>query len=151
MLASRKPTREGQASNSTSVISSHCLGCDHEGAGDPPVIEMSPEEFEAHVDAALDEIPEELARLVQNCVVLVEDEPPLDLPGTLGLYVGIPLTERGENHAGLPDQIFIYRRPILLLCQSRAQVVEEIRITVVHEVAHYFGIDDERLHQLGYG
>ena len=113
-------------------------------------LEMSAEEFELHVAEALDEIPEELSALIDNCVILVEDYPPPDLPDTLGLYSGIPLTERGQFYSGLPDRILIFRYPILAICETREQVVEEIRITVVHEIAHHFGIDDARLHELGY-
>jgi predicted Zn-dependent protease with MMP-like domain len=116
-----------------------------------PWLEMSAEEFEMHVASALDQIPDELAALVNNCVILVEDYPPPDIPDTLGLYSGTPLTERGEFYTGLPDHILIFRYPILAMSQSHEQVVEEIRITVVHEIAHHFGIDDERLHELGYG
>jgi predicted Zn-dependent protease with MMP-like domain len=111
---------------------------------------MSAEEFEEHVAEALDTIPAELATLIDNCVILVEDYPPTDLPDTLGLYSGIPLTERGEFYTGLPDHIQIFRYPILAICDTPEQLIEEIRITVVHEIAHYFGIDDDRLHELGY-
>ena len=113
-------------------------------------MEMSAEEFEMHVAEALDEIPGELAALIDNCVILVEDYPPPDLPDTLGLYSGVPLTERGQFYTGLPDRILIFRHPILAICETDEQVIEEIRITVVHEIAHHFGIDDDRLHELGY-
>lgn len=116
------------------------------GAG----IQMSAEEFEEHVADALDQIPAELAALIDNCVILVDDYPPPDIPGTLGLYTGIPLTERGEFYTGLPDRIQIFRFPILAICHTPEQVIEEIRITVVHEIAHHFGINDRRLHELGY-
>ena len=112
---------------------------------------MAAEEFEALVGQALDAIPAELFALMENCVVLVEDEPPADLPGLLGLYDGVPLTERGEFYAGvLPDRILIFRVPILAICETHEDVVEEVHITVVHEIAHHFGIDDDRLHELGY-
>jgi predicted Zn-dependent protease with MMP-like domain len=113
-------------------------------------MEMSAEEFEMHVAEALDEIPAELAALIDNCVILVEDYPPPDMPDTLGLYSGIPLTERGEFYTGLPDHILIFRYPILAISHTHEEVIEEIRITVVHEIAHHFGIDDDRLHELGY-
>jgi predicted Zn-dependent protease with MMP-like domain len=113
-------------------------------------MQMSAEDFEQHVAEALDTIPAELAALVDNCVILVEDYPPPDLPGTLGLYSGIPLTERGQFYTGLPDRIQIFRYPILAICDTPEQVIEETRITVVHEIAHHFGIDDDRLRQLGY-
>ena len=116
----------------------------------PPGTQMSVAEFEGHVAEALDTIPAELATLIDNCVILVEDYPPPDLPGTLGLYSGIPLTERGQFYSGLPDRIQIFRYPILAICDTPDQVIEEIRITVVHEIAHHFGIDDHRLRELGY-
>jgi predicted Zn-dependent protease with MMP-like domain len=114
---------------------------------------MSREEFEDAVRDALDEIPAELADQMDNVVVLVEDDPPAEDPELLGLYEGVPLTERGEFWAAgaLPDRITIYRRPTLALCDSRDEVVDEVAVTVVHEIAHHFGIDDERLHELGWG
>ncbi|WP_407560304.1 metallopeptidase family protein [Streptomyces sp. 184] len=116
------------------------------------MLDMSNEEFEGLVAQALDRIPAELTRLMDNVAVFVEPEPPPDDPGLLGLYEGTPLTERGEWYAGvLPDRITIYRGPTLRMCESREDVVAETEITVVHEIAHHFGIDDERLHALGYG
>jgi len=112
---------------------------------------MSRERFEALVDQALDGIPDELARVVSNVVVLVEDEPPDEEPDLLGLYEGVALTERDGSYVmELPDRIFIFRNPLLEMCESEAELVDEVRITVVHEVAHHFGIDDDRLHDLGY-
>ncbi|WP_432483085.1 metallopeptidase family protein [Kineococcus esterisolvens] len=114
---------------------------------------MGREEFEDAVADALDEIPEELARAMSNVVVLVEDDPPEGLPpDLLGLYEGTPLTERGTWWAAgaLPDRITVFRRPTLAVCGDREQVVAEVRVTVVHEVAHHFGIDDARLHELGW-
>ena len=113
---------------------------------------MAPEEFDALVDRALDEIPDELARLVRNVVVLVEAEPPEGEPADLlGLYDGVALTERwGGPMMDLPDRIFIFRNPLLHMCQSVEELEDEVRITVVHEIAHHFGIDDDRLHDLGY-
>lgn len=114
-------------------------------------VELTPEEFDRQVDLALDDVPDQLAALITNCVVLVEDEPPPDEPELLGLYEGVPLTERGSDYSGLlPDRILIFRGPLLRMCDSADEVVEEIYVTVVHEIAHYFGIDDDRLHELGY-
>jgi predicted Zn-dependent protease with MMP-like domain len=115
-------------------------------------IEMSPERFDELVDRALDGIPDELAALVRNVVVLVEDEAPADDPDLLGLYDGVALTDRTVMSEGveLPDRILIFRGPLLDLCDDEAELVEEVCITVVHEVAHHFGIDDDRLHDLGY-
>src|SRR6478609_2734925 len=114
-------------------------------------VEMGPAEFDALVDRALDGIPDEIAALVRNVAVLVEDEPPADDPDLLGLYDGIALTERwGDPSMQLPDRIFIFRNPLLDMCESEEELETEVRITVVHEVAHHFGIDDDRLHDLGY-
>lgn len=115
------------------------------------MIEVSREDFEELVAQALDEIPPELAALLDNVVIVVEDDAPADDPHLLGLYSGVPLTERGSWYAGvLPDQITVYRHPTLAICETRDDVVEEVHITVVHEIAHHFGIDDRRLHELGY-
>jgi predicted Zn-dependent protease with MMP-like domain len=108
-------------------------------------------DFEALVEQALDEIPDEIARAVHNLVVLVEDDAPDGEPDLLGLYDGVALTERTADHGGLPDRITIFRRPLLEMCATREELVREVRITVVHEIAHHFGIDDDRLHDLGYG
>jgi len=113
---------------------------------------MSREDFEDAVRDALDEIPEEFAALLDNVVVLVEDDPPPDTPQLLGMYDGTPLTERTSWWAAgsLPDRILVYRNPTLAMCEDREDVIEEVAVTVIHEVAHYFGIDDERLEQLGW-
>ncbi|MFZ2013440.1 MAG: metallopeptidase family protein [Nocardioides sp.] len=108
-------------------------------------------EFERLVEAALDDIPDEIARQVDNVVVLVEDDPPAGEPDLLGVYVGVSLTERTHDHTGLPDRITVFRRPLMEMCRDRAELVHEIGVTLVHEVAHHFGIDDARLHELGYG
>ena len=115
------------------------------------MIEVSAADFEGLVAQALDLIPAELAAVFDNVVVVVADDPPADDPQLLGLYTGIPLTERDSSYAGaLPDQITIFRLPTLEMCDSIEEVIDEVRITVVHEIAHHFGIDDERLHELGY-
>jgi predicted Zn-dependent protease with MMP-like domain len=115
------------------------------------VLNIPGPEFEELVAEALDSIPPELTALMRNVAVFVEDDAPPDDPGLLGLYDGIPLTERGEWYTGvLPDRITIYRNPTLAICRTRDDVVAEVEITVVHEIAHHFGIDDDRLHELGY-
>ncbi|MCP3787789.1 MULTISPECIES: metallopeptidase family protein [Micromonospora] len=114
-------------------------------------MQMSRERFEELVGEALDEVPEELLGLMSNVVILVEDDPP---PGEdlLGLYEGHALTSRGWDYAGvLPDRILIFRNPILAICDTEDDVVDEVAVTVVHEIAHHFGIDDDRLHALGWG
>ncbi len=116
------------------------------------MLDIPEREFEDLVAEALDGIPPELAKLMDNVVVLIEDEAPEDDPDLLGVYDGTPLTERGEWYTGvLPDRITIFRHPILHICDTAEDVVDEVRITVVHEVAHHFGIEDERLHELGWG
>jgi predicted Zn-dependent protease with MMP-like domain len=116
------------------------------------VVDLPRDRFEELVRAALDEVPAELAELVDNCVVLVQDDPPREEPTLLGLYEGTPLTERGQGYTmALPDRITLFRHPILALCRSEGEVVEQVRITVAHEIAHHFGIDDDRLDELGYG
>ena len=120
-------------------------------ADNGPVLEMTREEFEELVAEALDRIPPELTRLMDNVAVFVEDEPPADDPELLGLYEGTPLTDRGEWYAGvLPDRITIYRDALLDVCRDEQELVHEVVVTVVHEVAHHFGIPDHRLHELGW-
>ncbi|MEU5669628.1 metallopeptidase family protein [Micromonospora sp. NPDC049089] len=115
-------------------------------------MEMSRERFEELVGEALDEVPEELLGLMNNVVILVEDDPPPGEVDLLGLYEGHALTDRGWGYSGvLPDRIFIYRRPILRICDNDDDVIDEVAVTVVHEIAHHFGIDDARLHALGWG
>jgi predicted Zn-dependent protease with MMP-like domain len=115
-------------------------------------MQMGRKRFEELVSEALDTVPPELADLMDNVVIFVEDDAPPDDPQLLGLYEGTPLTERDAWYAAgtLPDRISIYRNPILAVCDSEEDIVEEVRITVVHEIAHHFGIDDDRLHELGY-
>ena len=113
-------------------------------------VAMSPQRFEELVSDALDLIPPELAAAIDNVVVLVEDRHPEE-PDLLGLYEGIAPTERDSTYAGaLPDTITIYRDSLLEICDTDADVVEEVAITVIHEIAHHFGIDDDRLHELGW-
>ncbi|MCT2586678.1 metallopeptidase family protein [Actinophytocola gossypii] len=114
-------------------------------------VEMSRRRFEELVGDALDLVPKEFAAAMDNVVVLVEDRDP-EQPSLLGLYHGIALTERTSTYGGvLPDRITIYREAILDICETEDDVVEEVAITVVHEIAHHFGIDDARLHELGWG
>jgi predicted Zn-dependent protease with MMP-like domain len=107
--------------------------------------------FEERVRAALDSLPPKLAAALENVAVVVEEEHPDD-PGLFGLYQGTPLTERGSRASGsLPDKITIYRRPLEETFPDPGELEEEIRITVLHELAHYFGIEEGRLSELGYG
>ena len=113
-------------------------------------VRMSPHRFEELVSDALDLIPSKLAAAIDNVVVLVDNRHP-DEPDLLGLYEGIALTERDTTYAGaLPDTITLYRDALLEMCDSEAEVVDEVAITVIHEIAHHFGIDDDRLHELGW-
>ncbi|HSO90888.1 MAG TPA: metallopeptidase family protein [Arthrobacter sp.] len=129
------------------------------GAGhDHPPFPMSETDFEAAVNDALDRIPPDLAKTMNNVAIFIEDDytpQPGDDPDTvlLGLYEGVPLTERDSwwDAGSLPDRITIYRQPILDICETREDVIEEVTITVVHEIAHHFGISDDRLHELGWG
>jgi predicted Zn-dependent protease with MMP-like domain len=111
------------------------------------VVEVEPERFEEMIVTALDGLPEELGRLMRNVAVTVEHGP--GPPGLLGLYQGIPLTDRTTQYAGvLPDRITIYRQAICAICRSEQEVADQVRRTVIHEVAHHFGIDDRRLSEL---
>jgi predicted Zn-dependent protease with MMP-like domain len=105
--------------------------------------------FEETVRAALDEIPPRLASALRNVAVVVEDENPED-PDLFGLYHGVPLPERGDEAGLLPDKISIYRIPLEESFSDPDELREEIRITVLHELAHYFGLDEERIAELGY-
>ena len=105
--------------------------------------------FEDHVRAALDELPPNLASALTNVAVIVEDENPED-PDLFGLYHGVPLPERGDMAGMPPDTISIYRIPLEDSFPDPEELREEIRITVLHELAHYFGLDENRLAELGY-
>ncbi|EEH65963.1 MAG: metallopeptidase family protein [Actinomyces urogenitalis] len=119
-------------------------------------------DFEDAVGDALDSLPPDLAEAMDNVVILVQDEPEPDMlrredydelgrPTLLGLYDGVPLTERDTSWSlVLPDRIFIFKGPLERWCTSREELVEEITVTVIHEIAHHFGIDDDRLHELGW-
>lgn len=113
------------------------------------VVEVEPARFEEMVVTALDSLPEGLGRLMSNVAVTVEHDP--GPRGLLGLYEGIPLTSRSTQYAGvLPDRITIYRQAICAICQTEDEVADQVRKTVIHEVAHHFGIDDDRLDELGW-
>ena len=107
-------------------------------------------EFEAVVQEALDELPPEFAAGLVNVAVLVEDEYPGE-PNLFGLYEGVPLPERGGGAPGQPDSITIFRRPLERAYRDQAKLREQIRVTVLHELGHHFGIEEERLDELGYG
>jgi predicted Zn-dependent protease with MMP-like domain len=113
------------------------------------VIQVEPGRFEDMVVTALDGLPEELGQMMRNVAVTVEHDP--GPPGLLGLYEGVPLTSRTSQYAGvLPDRITIYQQAICAICHSEHEVAEQVRRTVIHEIAHHFGIDDARLRELGW-
>ena len=113
------------------------------------MVYIEPGRFEDMVATALDGLPEELGKLMRNVAVTVEHGP--GPPGLLGLYQGVPLTSRTSQYAGvLPDRITIYRRAICAICSTEEQVADRVRRTVIHEIAHHFGISDDRLRELGW-
>jgi predicted Zn-dependent protease with MMP-like domain len=117
------------------------------------MVEISATEFDEAMRSALDAVPAPLMDMLDNVAFFVEDEPPAEYPeDLLGIYEGVPLTERDLGWAGaLPDRITLYRGPLTRMCEDVEELEDEITITVVHEIAHHFGIDDERLHELGWG
>jgi predicted Zn-dependent protease with MMP-like domain len=106
-------------------------------------------QFEDHVQAALDSLPPHIAGALRNVAVVVEEENAED-PDLYGLYEGVPLPERGDMAGSLPDRIAIYRKPLEEDFDDPADLREEIRVTVLHELAHYFGLDEDRIAELGY-
>lgn len=121
-------------------------------------LEMSDDAFEALVQQAIDAIPESIFAMMDNVIFFIEDEyspepGEPENPEILGIYDGISLTERDLDWAAgaLPDRITIFKNPTLRICKTTDDVVREVGITVMHEVAHHFGIDDAKLHELGWG
>ena len=115
------------------------------------MVDVSPSRFEELVGEALDSIPSELLRVLDNVVIQVADEDQ-DEPTLLGVYRGTALTERLLDYTfALPDTITVYRPPITAMCADEDEVAREVAITVVHEIGHHFGIDEQRLHELGWG
>ena len=114
---------------------------------------VSPEEFESLVERALDGLPEHFAQLLDNVAVVVEEEPSeedlLEVglePGKddlLGLYYGVPLSERDFMYSALPDRVALFRGPILRICRNRREVIREVRDTLVHELGHHFGLEED--------
>jgi len=126
------------------------------------MIDVSPKRFEKLVRRALDLLPPEFQAHLENVSVIIEDEPDPELLEEMGfdlddpedtlfgLYEGVPLTERRHDDMLLPDQITIFRGPLLDWAESEEEIVEEVRITVLHEIGHFFGIDEDRMEELGY-
>ena len=114
---------------------------------------LTDEQFDAIIEDALDDVPAELMAMLDNVVFLVEAEPPADDPDLLGVYEGTPLTERDGwwDQGSLPDRITLVRGPLTRMCEDDEDLREEIAVTVVHEIAHHFGIEEHTLHELGWG
>ncbi len=119
------------------------------------MMRISRHEFEHLVAQALDDLPPPFAERLENIAVFVEEEPTaadLDSAGfdpqeddLLGLYQGVPLAERGSSYNALPDRVVIYRGPLLRCCESRRELIREVRDTVLHELGHHFGLDEDEL------
>jgi predicted Zn-dependent protease with MMP-like domain len=120
--------------------------------GEPRVtLELDQDAFEAMVTDELDQLPDEMVDGLDNVVFVVEDRPEDGSLDLLGLYEGVALTERDTYGFGeMPDRIVLYREPLLAISADEDELRDEIHITLVHEIAHYYGIDDERLHELGW-
>lgn len=113
---------------------------------------MERDAFEKLVIEELDELPDEMFEGLENLIFVVEDRPEDGSLDLLGLYEGIALTERGQYGFGeLPDRIIVYREPHLAVCETEEELRDEVHTTLVHEIAHYYGIDEERVHELGWG
>ena len=116
------------------------------------MIEMAEEPFEALVGDELDHLPDDMLDGLDNVVFVVEDRPEDGSLDLLGLYDGVALTERGQYGFGeMPDRITLFREPLLAICDDVDELRDQIHITLVHEIAHYYGIDDDKLHELGWG
>lgn len=114
--------------------------------------ELSPEEFERLVVAELDLLPDDMVDGLDNVVFVTEDRPEDGSLDLLGLYEGVALTERGQYGFGeLPDRIILFREPLLEIAEDLDDLRDQIHVTLVHEIAHFYGIDDDQLHELGWG
>ena len=106
---------------------------------------LSHQRFEHLVERALANLPEEFQSFLENVAVVIEDEPPDDMPDTMGLYEGVPLIERTLDSMNLPDRITLFKGPIERVCRTYAEIEIEVRLTVLHEVGHFFGLEEEQL------
>ncbi|WP_259177778.1 metallopeptidase family protein [Mycetocola sp. BIGb0189] len=115
-------------------------------------MEMDPDTFDTLVNDVFEALPEEVTEGLENVAIAIEDLPEDGSLDLLGLYHGVDLTERGQYGFGeMPDLISLYRLPLLNYCEDEEDLREQVRITLVHEIGHYYGIDDEELHRLGWG
>ncbi len=115
---------------------------------------VTEDEFEALAERAMERLPPEFAKLLDNIAVVVEDEPDPELKREmgmddeeelLGLYQGVPLGERETGYSALPDQVVLYRGPLVRISRNRRELIREVRDTLVHELGHYFGLSDEEM------
>lgn len=114
--------------------------------------DVSAEDFERLVIDELDLLPDDMVEGLENLVFVTEDRPEDGSLDLLGLYDGVAVTERGQYGFGeLPDRIILYREPLLAVAADIDELKDQIHVTLVHEIAHYYGIDDEQLHELGWG
>ena len=104
--------------------------------------------FERLVKRAMATIPEEFRVFLENVVVVIEDEPPDDMSDTMGLYEGVPLVERSQDSIGLPDSITLFKGPIERACHTHTEIETEVRLTVLHEIGHFFGLEESQLEHL---
>ncbi|MES2092376.1 MAG: metallopeptidase family protein [Actinomycetota bacterium] len=116
------------------------------------MLSLNAEEFEKLVVDQLDLLPDEMVKGLENIVFVTEDRPEDGSLNLLGLYVGIDLTRRGNYGFGeLPDRIILYREPLMAVSADLAELKEQVHVTLVHEIGHFFGLDDDELHHLGWG
>lgn len=113
-------------------------------------VEVSDEEFERLVDQAWAQIPDRFKDELENVLIVIEDEPSSSID-LLGLYSGVPITDRADYSGAMPDQITLYQGPLQRHCQDERELAEQVYVTLVHEIGHYFGLDEDRLHELDWG
>ncbi|MFE4951302.1 metallopeptidase family protein [Leifsonia sp. NPDC056665] len=115
------------------------------------MMKMADDEFDALVDDVFDSLPDDMVRPLENVAIIIQDQPPGARPRLYGLYTGHPLTRRGVYGFGeLPDRITLFRNNLEASCETVEELRSRVRITLVHEIGHYFGLDDARLQELGW-